>query len=288
MQSPHKSKEELEFLARLGQRVRETRAAAGVNRKQLAQRSGLSERYLAQLEGGEGNISILLIRRVATALGTDAVRLISESPPEVGFAGLMHLLKTLDADQLAHAAELLAKRFRPGDDSRRDRIALIGLRGAGKSTLGARLAAESKLPFVEFDQEIEREVGASLQNIFTVYGQDTYRDAERRVLERLLAEQPRFVLATGGSLVLQTATYARLREHCFTVWLKATPSDHMQRVIAQGDLRPFEGRANAEAELHAILRQREGLYALADATIDTSALDVDKAAQALLAAVRRA
>ncbi len=251
-ESNGKTDEELAFLHTLGLRVRESRARAALTRRQLSERSGLSERYLAQLESGAGNISILLIRRVALALGVDLARLVGEGREAV---------------------------------LRRTRIALTGLRGAGKSTLGANLATRLKVPFIELDQEVERELGASLENIFVTYGQDTYRDAERRVLHKVTDANPRCVIATGGSLVVEPQTYEALRERCFTVWLKATPEDHMNRVIAQGDLRPIRGREHAMSELRTILGQRERLYALADATIDTSATEIGQCADQLHALV---
>ena len=246
-----KSADELAFLGQLGLRVRRARAKAGLTRRSLAQRSGVSERYLAQLESGDGNISILLIRRVASALGAD-----------------LH--------------ELIGNRV---DTGRRGRVALIGLRGAGKSTLGAKLAAELQLPFFELDAEIEREFGAPLDSVFATHGQDAYRERERHALARLIDANERCVIATGGSLVVESQTYQLLRSRCLTVWLRATPEDHMNRVVAQGDLRPVRGREHAMVELRTILSQRERLYSLADATVDTSANDEDASLRLLAATV---
>lgn len=247
-----KSADEAAFLSQLGVRVRRARSRAGLTRRRLAERSGVSERYLAQLESGNGNISILLIRRVAAALGAD-----------------LH--------------ELIGQRV---DTGRRGRIALIGLRGAGKSTLGIQLAARLAVPFFELDSEIERELGSPLESVFTLYGQDAYRDGERRALARLIDEHERCVIATGGSLVVEPQTYQLLRSRCLTVWLRATPEDHMNRVIAQGDLRPIQGRDHAMTELRTILAQRERLYAMADAIVDTSARAEAESLQQLLTAVR--
>jgi XRE family transcriptional regulator, aerobic/anaerobic benzoate catabolism transcriptional regulator len=177
-----------------------------------------------------------LIRRVATALKTSVATLVSE----------------------------------PEAIDRSARLALIGLRGAGKSTLGRLLAERLKRRFIELDQEVERELGASLPAIFQLYGQDTYRDAERRVLERVSVAPGRVVIATGGSIVVEAGTFELLRKRCLTVWLRASPEDHMNRVIAQGDLRPMRGREHAMVDLRAILEQRRRLYAMADLTIDTS------------------
>ena len=247
-----KTSDEAAFLGQLGLRVRRARAKAGLTRRGLAQRSGVSERYLAQLESGDGNISILLIRRVSSALGAD-----------------LH--------------ELIGERV---DTGRRGRIALIGLRGAGKSTLGPKLAAELKVPFFELDKEIEREFGVTLESVFTIYGQDAYRAGERRALARLIEDNERCVIAAGGSLVVEPQTYQLLRGRCLTVWLRASPEDHMNRVVAQGDLRPVRGREHAMVELRTILTQRERLYSLADATVDTSANGEEASLQQLIGAVR--
>jgi len=247
-----KSPDETAFLAQLGLRVRRARARAALTRRDLSQRSGVSERYLAQLESGDGNISILLIRRVAAALGVDLQNLVGQ----------------------------------PVDTQRRGRIALIGLRGAGKSTLGAMLARRLKVPFLELDAEVEREIGVPLESVFTLYGQDAYRDAERRALSRLLENNERCVIATGGSLVVEPQTYQLLRSRCLTVWLRAEPEDHMNRVLAQGDLRPVRGRDHAMIELRTILAQRERLYSLADQTVATSGIDEQTSLQLLLDALR--
>ncbi|MCL4183264.1 MAG: helix-turn-helix transcriptional regulator [Burkholderiaceae bacterium] len=265
-----KSSDEAGFLAALGRRVRERRDEAGLTRRRLSELSGLSERYLAQLESGDGNISILLIRRVAEALGCSLEQLLSDQAADPEIASAIDVLRTLEPGQRHQAVLALQQRFGEMSRERARRIALVGLRGAGKSTLGAKLAARLKIPFFELDQQIERELGAGLESIFAMYGQDTYREAERRVLERLTRAHRRCVIATGGSLVLEPLTYELLRERCLTIWLKASPEEHMDRVIAQGDLRPIRGRDYAMAELRTILKQRDRLYALADAAVDTT------------------
>lgn len=233
----HSSQTEDEaFLARLGDRVRAWRDSRRITRKALALSSGVSERYLAQLESGQGNMSILLLRQLSIAMQVPLEDLVRES------TGV----------------------------PRRDRIALVGLRGAGKSSLGAKLGAESAMPFIELDREVEREAGATLAELFGMYGQDGYRRFERRALERVLAENPRCVIATGGSLVTAEETYARLLSACFTVWLKADPEEHMARVIAQGDMRPIHGHAAAMDDLKQLLVERTHLYAQADVSIDTA------------------
>jgi XRE family transcriptional regulator, aerobic/anaerobic benzoate catabolism transcriptional regulator len=238
------------YLARLGERVRGWRTAQGVTRKALALASGVSERYLAQLEGGEGNISVLLLRRVAQAMGVPIEELIRER------------------EAVPRGA----------------RVALLGLRGAGKSTLGEKLAQSLGVPFVELDREVEREAGAPLGEVFSMYGQDAFRRFERRALERVLKARPSAVIAVGGSLVTDPDTYRLLLEHCYCVWLRASPAEHMARVMAQGDLRPFHGRAAALDEIRKLLADRESLYARADAVLDTS----DRSLKQSLAELRRA
>ena len=222
------------YLSRLGERVRAWRTDHGMTRKALSLASGVSERYLAQLEAGEGNISVLLLRKVARAMAVAVESLVRE--------------------------EELQEKF----------IALVGLRGAGKSTLGSRLAQQMGLPFVELDREVEKEAGAALGEVFAMYGQDAFRRFERRALERVLAHHERAVIAAGGSLVTDPSTYQLLLDRCQCVWLKASPEEHMSRVIAQGDMRPFKGRSAALGEIKKLLEDRDKLYARAAFTIDTS------------------
>lgn len=229
--------QEAAYLHRLGERVRAWRNGSGTTRKALAAASGVSERYLAQLEAGQGNISVLLLRKVARAMGVSIESLVREAPD--------------------------------GEAEGR-RIALLGLRGAGKSSLGARLAGALGVPFIELDLEVEREAGARLGEVFAMYGQDAYRRFERRALERVLREHDAAVIAVGGSLVTDPDTYRLLLDHCRTVWLKAKAEDHMNRVIAQGDLRPFKGRSAALDEIRKLLADRDRLYARADLTLETS------------------
>jgi XRE family aerobic/anaerobic benzoate catabolism transcriptional regulator len=224
---------ESDFLIQLGERVRAWRAEHATTRKALAAASGVSERFLAQLESGQGNISVLRLRDLARAMRVPLESLVS-------------------------------------DTQKKELIALLGLRGAGKSTLGARLADARKAPFVELDKEVEKEAGAALGEVFAMYGQDAFRRFERRALERVLAQHQRAVIAVGGSLVTDAATYDLLLNRCRCVWLKASPEEHMSRVIAQGDMRPFKGRSAALDEIRKLLEDRDGLYARANATLDTS------------------
>jgi XRE family aerobic/anaerobic benzoate catabolism transcriptional regulator len=260
------------FLKLLGERVREIRANRGMTRKILARDSGVSERYLAQLESGRGNVSILLLRDIAQALNVRLGTLLAEGPePPIDLVHTLEFLRRLPESELQQARRLLVERFGGGDQSGRfDRIALIGLRGAGKSTLGAKLAAKLDVPFLELDRCIEKEAGVSLGVIFELYGQSGFRRLERRCLDEILEATPQFVLATGGSLVSEPATFERLFTTCYTVWLRASPEDHMQRVVAQGDMRPMADNRESMEDLQRILAVRDPLYGKADVSIDTS------------------
>jgi XRE family aerobic/anaerobic benzoate catabolism transcriptional regulator len=261
-----------EYLHRLGERVREERARRGMTRKILARDSGLSERYLAQLESGKGNVSIRLLRRVSEALNLPLVRLVGEElgePAELQL--IVELLRRLPPDRRGEARALLDAHFAMADRATRQRrIALIGLRGAGKSTLGDRLARHLDVPFIELDAEIERDFGLSLGEIFALSGQSAYRRSERRALGGVLERHPCFVLAAGGSIVAEPGTYEELLACCFTVWIKASPEEHMSRVIAQGDFRPMADNKEAMADLERILTARTPLYARADAVVETA------------------
>jgi XRE family aerobic/anaerobic benzoate catabolism transcriptional regulator len=260
------------FLKLLGDRVREARARRGMTRKILARDSGVSERYLAQLEAGQGNISILLLRDIARALDVPLEALVYDGPePPIDLVHTTAFLRSLPPEELAEARSLLVEHFGGVDlAARRRRIALIGLRGAGKSTLGALLAERLEVPFLELDRLIEQESGVSLSAIFDLYGQSGFRRFERRCLDDVIERYPRFVLATGGSLVSEPATFERLLTMCFTVWLRATPEDHMQRVITQGDMRPMADNRESMADLERILTVREPLYRKADLAVDTT------------------
>jgi XRE family aerobic/anaerobic benzoate catabolism transcriptional regulator len=279
---------EPDYLRLLGERVRETRTRRGMTRKILAWDSGVSERYLAQLETGQGNVSILLLRQIAQALDTPVQALVLDGPePPVDLVHTTEFLRRLPATELVEARRLLVEHFGGVDlYARRGRIALIGLRGAGKSTLGAMLADRIEAPFLELDRLIEQESGVSLSVIFDLYGQSGFRRLERRVLDQVIERFPRFVLATGGSLVSEPATFERLLTMCFTVWLRATPEEHMERVIAQGDMRPMADNRESMSDLQRILDVREPLYRKADASIDTSGCSVEESLQGLERAIR--
>lgn len=277
---------EVDYLRLLGERIRTARAQRGMSRRILARDSGVSERYLAQLEAGQGNISIALLRKVAQAMGIPLSDLVRDEPePPVELRLLMQSLARLSPQQLAQARRLLTERFGALSGDRRSRIALIGLRGAGKSTLGARLAQRLGVPFLELDREIERESGLALGEIFDLYGQAAFRRHERRALESVLQRHPRAVIATGGSIVSEPGTFDLLLSSCFTVWIKAAPEEHMARVVAQGDLRPMADNAESMDDLRRILAGRTALYAKADVAVDTAGKDVETSLAELVAAV---
>ena len=270
------------FLQKLGERVREARARRGMTRRILARDSGVSERYLAQLEAGQGNVSVLLLRQIGVALGIPQNDLLRDDDNQaVELTLIQQFLQRLPKQRLARIRAQLLRDFGSPAADRGKRIALIGLRGAGKSTLGAALARKIDVPFVELDRQIERDAGISLSEIFLLYGQQGYRRYERRCLEKVIEGHERCVIATGGSIVSEAATYDLLLSTCFTVWLKASPEEHMARVVAQGDTRPMAGNAQAMEDLRRILEGRGMLYGQADATVDTGGQTVEQSLRAL-------
>ena len=259
------------FLRAFGERVRSERARRGMSRRLLADHAGISERYLTQLESGKGNISILLLRRVASALGLPLSRIVEDEAMSPELTLTRQFLSRLSPLQLEQAYASLTSLFASdADSSRRNRIALVGLRGAGKTTLGAALGKKLGVPFFELDREVERVSGSSLASLIELYGQQAYRRYEMQALQELLAEHPRFVVATGGGIVSETATYELLLRSFFTVWIRTTPEEHMRRVLEQGDLRPMAGSLKAMEDLRRILGERSELYGRADLVIDTT------------------
>ena len=246
------------FLHALGHRVRLSRTRRGMTRRILAAQSGVSERYISAVEAGTGNGSILLIRALARALNIPLDALLQDTPEP----------------------PITAVPRRP---DYRGRVALIGLRGAGKSTLGRLLADRRGIPFLELDQEVEKAAGLSLAEIMELHGQAGFRRLERSVLDRLIETHPQAVIAAGGGIVAETATFVRLLQCCLTIWVTTTPEQHMQRVIDQGDLRPMRDNRRSMADLRAILASREALYARADLRIDTSEQNVEATIAALVA-----
>jgi XRE family transcriptional regulator, aerobic/anaerobic benzoate catabolism transcriptional regulator len=251
---PSAEKEELSaFLCSIGDKVRMLRGQRSISRKKLSQISGVSERYLAQLESGAGNISVAFLYRISKALGVQPQDLLSDQPTK---------------KKMEHS------------------IALIGLRGAGKSTLGRRLADCLSLDFVELNTVIEEQSGMPVSEVIALYGQEGYRELESKALDALVDRSNRIVLAVGGGIVSSPPTFATLRHAFRTVWLKASPEEHMERVRAQGDSRPMAGNPGAMAELKRILTSREDMYQLADATVDTSGKSIENNLEQLVALFR--
>ena len=283
------------FLVALGERVRMLRARKGLTRKALSQGADVSERHLANLELGLGNASILVLRQVAQALSCSLAELLGdETTASPEWLLLRDLLAGRSEAELQRARAALQPLFGGaprGTADRARRIALIGLRGAGKSTLGQMLADGVDVPFVELNREIERVAGCSLSEIHNLYGPSAYRRYERRALEEAIELHPDAVIATPGGIVSDPATFGLLLARCFTVWLQASPEEHMRRVVAQGDLRPMAGHAgNQEAmdDLRRILAGRAAFYGKADLSFDTSGLPLAEAYARLGAALHAA
>ena len=262
------------FLLALGERVRELRARRGMTRKAVALAADVSERHLANLEYGMGNASILVLLRVARALQCELSELLGDvttSSPE--WLLIRELLAGRSEADLRQARQALGELFQDPGAARRargTRIALIGLRGAGKSTLGRRLADDLGYAFIELSREIEQFAGCGIHEIHNLYGTHAYRRYERRALEEALQIYPEVVIATPGGLVSDAANFNLLLEHCLTIWLQADPLDHMARVRAQGDLRPMAASGEAMEDLKRILAGRAAFYAKADLRLDTS------------------
>jgi XRE family aerobic/anaerobic benzoate catabolism transcriptional regulator len=277
------------LLQALGERVRALRARRGLTRKAVAQAAGVSERHLANLEYGIGNASILILAQVAQALQSPLAELlgdVSTSSPE--WLLIRELLEHRNEAELRRARVVLGEMFGTRGDAgaKRRRIALIGLRGAGKSTLGQLLAEDLGYPFIELSREIEKFAGCTIREIHDLYGTNAYRRYERRALEEAIQIYPEVVIATPGGIVSDPATFNELLAHCTTVWLQASPEDHMRRVAEQGDMRPMQGSAEAMDDLRRILAGRSAFYSKADLVFDTSALPLAGSFQALRAQVR--
>src|SRR4051794_9195201 len=279
---------ETSFLEQLGQRVRTMRALRGMSRKVLAKVSGISERYIAQLESGKGNVSIVLLRRVSNAMAAHLEDLIPAGEPAPDWPVIRDLIRKATPSQIAHAKDVLSGQS-DGASAQRQMssagIALIGLRGAGKSTLGKLLAKKIGWNFVELNKEIERQNGLSVAEIIALYGQEGFQRMEQAALGQLLPRKELMVLATGGGIVSEPLTFDLILSSFYTIWLKAEPEEHMARVRSQGDLRPMADDRSAMAELRTILLSREPLYARASAVVDTAGLSVDEAAARLIDAV---
>jgi len=276
--------EDDKLLRQLGERIFDLRVRRGMTRKILSHDSSVSERYLAQLEAGDGNISIVRLRHIAGAMDIpleDLIRTGPEPPPELIL--LMQYLTRLSPARLTQARELLVSTFETR--GRRGRIALIGLRGAGKTTLGKMLAEHLKVPLIEMTKLIERDAGMTVSEIFSLNGQAAYRRYERRALQSAVKTHDRFVLSPGGSIVTESATFDELLTSCYSIWLKASPEEHMARVIGQGDRRPMKDNREAMKDLARILVGREAMYAKADAAVDTTGLTLQQSFDVLLRAL---
>jgi XRE family aerobic/anaerobic benzoate catabolism transcriptional regulator len=271
------------YLGLLGESLRAARARRGLTIRQLARQSSLSVRFLASVERGTSDISIGRLRKLSHALDVPLETLASEGlPPSPAFEQSSALLKKLPPIQLRDAHKLLLEKFAGADSSsRHSRIALIGLRGAGKSTLGSLLAQILRVPFIELDKQIEHDSGLTLTIIFDLYGAAGYRRMERQALDSILNTHKRFVLATGGSIVSDPGTFNRLLGSCFTVWLRAKPEEHMARVLKQGDRRPIAQSRQAMRDLRRILWSREALYRQSDAVLETTGKSIKESVVAL-------
>lgn len=275
-----------EFIRLVGERVRMARARKGISRKALSESSGVSQRYLAQLEGGQGNISIALLKRIAQALDHRLEWLVGEDDPwSSEVVRMASLFRVATNEQKRRVLGILD----PENASlqRGRRIALIGLRGAGKSTLGRLSAARLGIPFVELNVEIEATSGMPVNDLMALYGQEGYRRLERQSVERIAATHEMLVLAVAGGIVSEPDTFNYLVRHFHTIWLKARPEEHMGRVRKQGDTRPMAGNPAAMDELKTILTSRESLYARSEAQVDTSGKSVEESLADLLATIER-
>lgn len=277
------------FLVALGERVRSLRARRGMTRRALSVASDVSERHLANLELGVGNASVLVLREVSRALGCQLAELLGDetvSSPE--WLLIRDLLHGRNEDELRRSREALTALLGQAGppEARSQRIALIGLRGAGKSTLGKMLAEALDVPFVELNREVERVAGCGLGEIHNLLGPAAYRRYERRALEETIQLYPDAVIATPGGVVSDPATFNLLLGHCTTVWLQATPEEHMARVVAQGDLRPMSGNQEAMDDLKRILSERTAFYGKADFSFSTSGKTLEQAFAELRALVR--
>jgi len=275
-----------ELLEDLGRKVRALRSGRGMTRKMLSADSNVSLRYLAQLEQGQGNISIGLLQRVAKALRTDLGELLRGGNEVTAEQVLINeLIQRLDQDDQHRALQLLYQNFSAQQDC--SRIALVGMRGAGKTSLGSRLAEHLDVPFVQLVTEIEKLGGMPVAEILSLSGQDGYRLLEEKALFDVLARLDKCVIETGGSIVSETSLFNVLLTTCQVVWIKAEPEEHMQRVIDQGDMRPIENNDDAMAALRRILDAREPFYAQAHATIDTSGSELEDSFSQLLASLSK-
>jgi XRE family aerobic/anaerobic benzoate catabolism transcriptional regulator len=272
------------FLAAIGSEVRRSRAKRGMTRRQLAQTSQTSERYLAQIESGTGNPSVSVLRAIAQALDLPCSALLPEAGARTAALGaILDLLAQVPEGELpALASDIATRLARPGSADRARRIALVGLRGAGKSTLGRMLAQHLGWPFIELDRLVEEDYGASIPDLIEMAGTATFRRHERSALDRIITAHEAATITTAGGIVANPETYALLLRRTHTIWIKARPEDHMSRVMAQGDFRPMAQNRAAMADLVAILEARRADYSRAEAEIDTSGEAIEQSFAQLL------
>lgn len=257
-----------QYTRQIGERVRATRARRGMARKHLSGQSDISERYLAQVESGKANISIVLLHRLARAMVVPLTDLLPDGDSGLPYK-LLDLLHRLMPEQQEEALELLSRHFE-SQRSRNAGVALIGLRGGGKTHLGQLLGDELNIPFIRISEVVEDIAGMTMSEIMALGGQPAYRRLEREALNYVISNHPYSILEAGGSLVSEPETYQRLLSEYYTVWLKAEPEDHMSRVVAQGDTRPMMGNSRAMDDLKQILQEREADYRKADYILNTS------------------
>jgi XRE family aerobic/anaerobic benzoate catabolism transcriptional regulator len=280
--APEEAQSTAAFLAAIGREVRRHRAKRGMTRRQLAQASLASERYLALIESGAGNPSVSVLRAIAQALDLPAAALLPE-PARPALDGIADLLAQIPPGELPTLVrDIEARLARSAGADRGRRVALIGLRGAGKSTLGRMLARHLGWPFIELDKRVEDDYGASIPDLIEMAGTATFRRHERRALERVIAEHDAAVITTAGGIVASPESYALLLRRTHTVWIKARPEEHMSRVMAQGDFRPMAQNRQAMADLVAILEARRADYARAEAEVDTTGDSVEQSFARLL------
>ena len=286
----HSSDEEKDpFLIALGERLRALRSRRGLTRKALAKLADVSERHLANVESGVGNASIQFLRQLTTVLNCTLAEMIGdETATSPEWLMIREILRGRSDEELAKARATLAGMFdAPTTEvARRQRVALIGLRGAGKSSLGRMLADHWMVPFIELGRHVENLAGCSIAEIHALYGPNAYRRYEHRALEEIIQKFPRAVIATPGGIVSDPATFNLLLSHCYTVWVKASPRDHMERVLAQGDTRPMSGNREAMEDLKSILDSRTPFYSKADLAFDTSEMAQEAAFIGLLDRLR--
>lgn len=272
------------LIPRVGERVRQARERKGIPRRVLSEISGVSPRYLAQLEAGEGNISIGLLQRVAVALDHRIEWLVGEDDPWTSQAlRVADLFRSASPEMQDAVLNTLSPE--PQETMRAHRICLVGLRGAGKSTLGAMAGAALDLPFVELNREIEQQSGMPVEEVMALYGQEGYRRLEAQAVDQVIDQHDRMILAVAGGIVAEPDTYNTLLNHFHTIWIKTSPDEHMARVRAQGDERPMAGNPEAMQQLKSILTSREALYGKALAHLDTSRHTVEHSLQDLLALI---